>query len=1137
MYQTSTNGLRTIVARLRNPHALSKVSTRLRSTGIFLSAVFLGVAFFAGLQSLAQTRPDFGPNVHIIDPSMSSETINSTLASFANEPQFGTNRYAVLFMPGTYNIEAPIGYYESIAGLGETPNAVTIDGFITPNFGNDDPGANLTLTFWRSMENMKFNASTDTAQGSAPNTLQWGVSQGTALRRIQINGSLELTDTNCGFASGGFIADSQITGNVNSCSQQQWFTRNSTMGSWTGSSWNMVFAGVEGAPFPNYPTNSFTVLPTTPRSREKPFLYVDAQGAYKVFVPTTKANSSGTSWEHAPEEGYSLPIDDFMIVQPSTSLVDINNALAVGKSLIFTPGIYQYSGTITINRPNTIVLGIGYPTIVPQTGTPAIEVADVDGVRLAGLLIDAGPVNSPVLLQIGNPGRQKVSHALNPTSLNDVFFRIAGATPGTATTTLEVDSNDVILDNIWAWRADHGNGVGWTQNIGDHGLVVNGNNVLASGLSVEHYEKNQVAWNGENGTTIFYQSELPYDVPGQSAWMNGTANGFSSYSVSQSVKQHAAYGLGVYSFFDQGINIVEDSAITVPNTPGVFITHAVSVFLTGSGSITHVVNDVGGSVQNGTQTSFLQSYPDIACEGFCSPPLNAPMRLSADEVSANRVKLGWRPSFAQGVRYNVFRSLDPDFTPSPEAQLISGLSDTSYTDTGINPSTTYFYAVQAVSDSSASQLSNIVKATTPNSGGLISKDIVDINAGGGAIGEWAADEGFTGGTATSTGAIVNTSLLPNAAPQSVYQTNRFGAMTYKIPGLTAGQQYVVNLHFAETFWNTPGQRQFNVLINGQEVLKNFDIVATAGGQNVATIQSFIESADSSGSITIQFVVGAADNPQINGIEIGMPCQANCPVAPDAPAKLTAKVVSQNQVNLAWATNSTPAVTYTVFRSQEPEFRPTGANQIVSGLTGTSYSDTTANPATVYYYVVESFNSGKTSQTSNYVTATTPTAGGRITSDILNINAGGSAAGNWIADKYFTGGTATSTTAVVKTPHVAEPAPLSVYQTNRFGNFTYTIPGFIPGGSYIVDLHFAETFWTAPGLRQFNVLINGKQMLTNYDIFASAGGEYLATVQSFAVTSDNTGTITIQFVPGSGDNPQVNGIEIGTGAVGHADPDR
>jgi hypothetical protein len=200
------------------------------------------------------------------------------------------------------------------------------------------------------------------------------------------------------------------------------------------------------------------------------------------------------------------------------------------------------------------------------------------------------------------------------------------------------------------------------------------------------------------------------------------------------------------------------------------------------------------------------------------------------------------------------------------------------------------------------------------------------------------------------------------------------------------------------------------------------------------------------------------------------------------------------------------------------------------LSGTSYSDISANPSTIYYYAVEAFDNGGTSTASNYANATTPTAGGVITSDVLDINVGGEAVGPWEADEDFSGGTATSTSAAINTSHVANPAPQAVYQTNRFGNFTYTIPGFTAGAHYIVDLHFAETFWTSPGQRLFNVLINGKQVLTNYDIFASAGGEFIATVESFAVTADSTGTITLQFVPGPADNPQVNGIEIGTGTT-------
>jgi hypothetical protein len=632
--------------------------------------------------------------------------------------------------------------------------------------------------------------------------------------------------------------------------------------------------------------------------------------------------------------------------------------------------------------------------------------------------------------------------------------------------------------------------------------------------------------------TIFYQSELPYDVPSESAWMNGTVDGYSSYSVSDPVQTHAAYGLGVYSFFDQGIDIVEDSDITVPNTEGVTITDAVAVFITGSGSTTHVVDDAGGSVQSGTQTSFLPFYQGAPCERNCPVAPSAPSRLIATYISSDQVDLRWTPSLNPLVRYSVFRSLNPGFTPAAQNQLYSGLTKASFTDTSVNPGT-YYYSVEALSNEGTSQPSNIASATVPSSGGPISTDVLDINAGGGAVGSWVADEFLAGGTATSTGATINTSLIPNPAPQAVYQTNRFGTFTYTIPGFTANSSFIVDLHFAETFWTMPGQRQFNVLINGNEVLKNFDILAFAGGKNVATVQSFLVTADNTGTITIQFVPGAADNPQVNGIEIGIPCTANCPVAPNSPMKLTAMAVSPNQVNLAWAASTTTGITYNVFRSQEPGIRPTGGDQIASGLSGTSYSDTSANPSTTYYYDVEAFDNGGTSAASNYASVTTPTAGGIITSDVLDINAGGVAVDNWVADEDFSGGTATSTSATINTSHVANPAPQAVYQTNRFGNFTYTIPGFTAGARYIVDLHFAETFWTAPGQRLFNVLINGNQVLTNYDMFASAGGEFIATVESFAVTADATGTITIQFVPGAADNPQVNGIEIGVGTAAAA----
>ena len=606
---------------MNNQHCLQSATKRL-FRGLVAASVLSGVGGVC-LSAFA-AAPNFGPNVTILDPGMTPSQILSTLTALSNEDQFSTNRHAVFFKPGAYSVQAPVGYYESIAGLGAAPGDVTISGFLTPNFGvpvyNTPtwPGANITDTFWRSMENLTINAATDTLQNAPANTLQWGVSQGAPLRRMQINGGLELTDSYCGNASGGFIADLVVTGNVNPCSQQQWYSRNSNYGSWNGGVWNMVFSGVQGAPAESYPAPPETVLPSTPVSREKPFLYLDSSGNYKVFAPAVQKNSAGASWSAGSTPGRSIPINRFFIAFPTTPVAEINLALALGQNLILTPGIYALKAPIVVGNPNTVILGLGYATLVPQTGKAAIEVADVSGVQIAGLLIDAGPVNSPVLLKVGVglfglplPVGGLFNHAANPSTISDVFFRIGGATAGSATTSLEVDSSDVLLDDIWAWRADHGNGVGWTLNTAAHGLVVNGNRVVATGLAVEHYQKEQVLWKGNAGQTVFYQSELPYDPPSQSAWMDGGANGYPSYVVDNSVSRHTAYGLGIYSFFDLGLNIVEDNAMTVPDASGVQINAAGTVWLNGSGQITHVINGQGAAVNSSfaDQLSPVVTYP------------------------------------------------------------------------------------------------------------------------------------------------------------------------------------------------------------------------------------------------------------------------------------------------------------------------------------------------------------------------------------------------------------------------------------------------------------------------------------------------------------------------------------------------
>lgn len=548
--------------------------------------------------------PDFGPHVVIFNPSMSNSTIQSQLDAVFNVQklnQFGTQRNALLFKPGTYSIEANIGYYTSIAGLGLSPDDVTIAGDVTVDAF--DGTGNATQNFWRSAENLAIIPSSGADR--------WAVAQAAPFRRMHVRGGLNLYPASYGYASGGYIADSKIDGQVSSISQQQWYSRDSNLGSWTGSVWNMVFSGVAGAPAQHFPNPSYTVLQTTPVSREKPFLYIDSSGNYHVFMPALRSNASGTSWASGSTAGTSIPMSRFYVAKPSDSTATLNLALAQGLNLFLTPGVYQLTETLNVTRANTVILGIGYPTLVPNNGINAMTVADVDGVRLAGLLFDAGPVNTPALLTVG-PAGSSADHSVNPTTIQDVFFRIGGANAGSATDSLIVNSNNAIVDHIWAWRADHGNGgsVGWTVNPAATGLIVNGNNVLVTGLFVEHYQNYEVIWNGQNGETIFFQNEMPYDVPNQAAWNSPGGIGYAAYKVANNVINHQAWGLGSYCYFVINPAVNAAHAFEVPNTPGVQFHDIVTVSLNNQGNILNVINNTGGPTpSNGTVPNYLVSYP------------------------------------------------------------------------------------------------------------------------------------------------------------------------------------------------------------------------------------------------------------------------------------------------------------------------------------------------------------------------------------------------------------------------------------------------------------------------------------------------------------------------------------------------
>jgi hypothetical protein len=545
--------------------------------------------------------PDFGPNVAIFSPKTSAVEIQSQIEkvyAVQHRNQFGKERNAFLFLPGEYKVDVPIGFYTEVLGLGTTPDGTHITGNVRSEAASRND--NATTTFWKAIEGL--------AVTPANGEMLWAVSQAVPFRRMHIKGNIVLNQ-NKGWASGGWMSDSLVDGRVNSGTQQQWISRNSEWGSWTGANWNMVFVGVPQSPAGEWPEPPYTKVEKTPVVREKPFLTVDAKGNYGVRVPSLVKNSAGVTWHGGSTPGMTIPLSKFYIVKPQDSAETINAQLAKGKHLLLTPGIYELANAIKITKPGTIVLGLGFATLKPVKGAAAMTVGDVDGVTIAGLLFDAGETESPVLLEVGGEG-SKTRHIKNPTLLADIFFRVGGGGIGKAKVSLAINSSDVIVDHTWIWRADHGAGVGWESNTGANGVVVAGDDVTAYGLFVEHYQEYQVLWRGNGGRTYFFQSEIPYDPPTQAKYTSGpNVNGWASYKVADNVTSHEAYGLGIYSVFRHP-DVVLTRAIEVPKTPGVQFHHIITVALGNLGSIDNVVNDTGGATQMKPRvTPKVTNYP------------------------------------------------------------------------------------------------------------------------------------------------------------------------------------------------------------------------------------------------------------------------------------------------------------------------------------------------------------------------------------------------------------------------------------------------------------------------------------------------------------------------------------------------
>jgi len=660
--------------------------SRLRRSGFHYVAMVVALNMtLLGLNIGVQAAPNFGPNVYVFSPSTPPATIQSTLNSLftlqndVNSSQFDTNRFAILFGPGTYSVTINMGYYMQVLGLGQSPDNVIINGELQCyNFGGQS-----TENFWMSAENLAV-VPTNNA------TMVWSVSQGTSLRRMHVEGTLNVSDGT--YCSGGFLADSKVDSTVNSISQQQWLSRNDIWAGWNGAVWNMVFVGVSNPPSGTWPSTQYTIITNTPLIREKPYLCVDSNTNFYIMVPALRTNSLGTTWANGPTPGVSNSISKFYLARPGVDNAgSINAELSAGTNLILTPGIYFLTNSLLVTQPDTIVLGLGFPTLVPTNRNPAMVISDVNGVKVSDIIFDAGTTASPSLLEVGT-ATNSVDHSADPICLYDICSRVGGEFAGTTTNCVTINANNVIGDNLWLWRADHGAGSTpfWIGNPSQSGLVVNGNFVTMYGLFVEHHQQYQTLWNGNWGRLYFYQSELPYDPPSQSAWMEASGvDGYASYKVANTVTSHQAYGLGVYAVFINSTNISCFNAMETPtNSQQVNVHDMMDVYISGntSGSgtseIYHIINGTGSEVG----PSFATAYANYL---WLNPTnLYASAGLSGTNIAVSFPSESWH-SYQLQYKHSL--------TDSSWSNLGSpvGGNDTLQTVTDSTSATNRFYRVVA----------------------------------------------------------------------------------------------------------------------------------------------------------------------------------------------------------------------------------------------------------------------------------------------------------------------------------------------------------------------------------------------------------------------------------------------------------
>ncbi len=498
-----------------------------------------------------------------------------------------------------------LGFYSHIGGLGKIPAEVKLGAVFTrPHLSG---GANATCTFWRSMENV-----------TVMRDFAWTVSQSTSARRMLIESTSKyISDVgNTSFwGSGGFIADTRYTSSrPNWGGQQQWYTRNTVFPSGSGAmggAYNMVWQGCVNPPQADAVN---TPIPATPVIREKPFLFIDDDGEYKVFVPAWQKERTGVSWSETDMGAGKVQdlLTGWYVAKEGDTDVEINNALKAGKNIFFTPGHYALNAPVQVNRKDAILLGAGIASVTLEPTEKntwgCIYADDKDGIIIAGLLMDS--FNSTTYqVRVGNEGAN-ADHSANPVLLTDITCRVGGVQSKNIQihASMQINSNHVVGDHFWLWRADHGSQRGgdlrWVRDRCKNGLIVTGDDVTLYALFAEHYQEYEVLWLGERGRTYFFQNEPPYDAPNQASWSSqgGRVDGYAAFKVANRVKEHHSTGMGSYAVFTgTDGNVNKKNGFEIPNTPNVKLEKMVITRFAGPGNIQNVINGTGGSTATGVK--------------------------------------------------------------------------------------------------------------------------------------------------------------------------------------------------------------------------------------------------------------------------------------------------------------------------------------------------------------------------------------------------------------------------------------------------------------------------------------------------------------------------------------------------------